>query len=68
MKQVSSFEEMESGETYSYGNTENPEQTFRFEKSERLDFVSLHYKDGYVGEPPKENFKRHISEGKVYEH
>lgn len=72
-EKIESIEEMETGELYSYGNPdENYEkgigsrQTFRFERNPDWERVTLSYKDGYVANPPEENLKRHISEGRVY--
>ncbi len=66
--QVESLEEMENGETYSYGKSIEDQQVFIFQNDDYRDCVELQYNDGYVGEPSVENFKRHISEGKVYKH
>jgi len=67
-QKVRNFEQMENGKTYSYGKSLEDQQVFTFEYKDYFDTVVLNYKDGYVANPPVENFKRHIDEGKVYEH
>lgn len=66
MRKIENFEQMENNSYYSYGKELNKRNVFRFKKEKKWDKVTLHYKSGYVSNPPDENFKRHINEGKVY--
>jgi len=66
MKQVTNFNELVDGNYYSYGGKAVKTQVFKLELVENWEREELSFLDGYVSNPPTENLKRHINEGKVY--